>query len=165
MSKRVTGIGSGKRLQTSANDVGARIGQLIRAGKPPAQAVAIALREARAQWRKQHPKGKMPAHLREPKRQANPNGELAGRKAYDAFHGAAPDGARMVSVPTPPLTVWELGRVLAVAYEATVDGKRIKFEHPFKAGSAPYLAVSPNGRALFFAGGKYLVTDRGIEDR
>lgn len=95
---------------------------------------------------------------------SNPIGEEEAKRGYEAFREESPEGAIMVSIPDPPKTVWELGRILAVAYETTIKGKKIRFKHDFKPSNAPHLAVSPNGRALFFAGGKYRVTYRGIED-
>lgn len=85
-------------------------------------------------------------------------------RLYEDFHEEPHEGGRKINIPTPPGVVWELGKVLSIAYEAKIDGKLISYEHEFKAGSAPHIAVSADGKAMFFAGGKYRVTERGITD-
>lgn len=85
-------------------------------------------------------------------------------QAYNAFHEGPPTDGMMVNIPNPPKAVWELGRVISIAYEARIEGELVSYEHEFKARSAPHIAVSSDGKAMFFAGGKYRVTERGITD-
>jgi len=163
------------------------IAELIDAGRAPAQAEAIAYDKARESWRKRHPSGPWPAHLRPPQRKTrtravkkrtakkkktaarkrNPatRGTGKSRRAYERFHGEPPKRQRRVYVPEPPEVGWELGRVLGIAYETVRDGQRLQYMHEFAAKSAPRLVISEDGRGMFLAGGKYRVTSRGIEDR
>lgn len=83
---------------------------------------------------------------------------------YEAFHEGPPTDGVMVNIPIPPKTVWQLGRVISIAYEARIEGELVSFEHEFKARSAPHLAVSSDGKSMFLAGGKFRVTERGITD-
>lgn len=87
------------------------------------------------------------------------------RKAYIDFHGEPVRQVRRATMPAIPKEVWQLGRIVGIAYEAVRDGKRDRYMHKFKSGSAPVLAVSPDGTQLWLVGGHYQVTDRGIEDR
>jgi alanine racemase len=90
--------------------------------------------------------------------------ESKAKKLYTGFHEEPPEGGRKVNIPTAPAVVWELGKVLSIAYETNVNGETISYEHEFRASSAPHIAVSPDGKAMFFADGKYKVTERGITD-
>lgn len=83
---------------------------------------------------------------------------------YAAFHEEDAEGGTMVNIPVPPKMVWQLGKVLSIAYETTIDGKKVSYEHEFTRGRGPYLAVSTDGKDLFLAGGKFKVTERGIID-
>lgn len=47
----------------SRETISENIGELVRAGRPQAQAVAIALRSARESYRREHPHGGFPRHL------------------------------------------------------------------------------------------------------
>lgn len=44
-------------------------------------------------------------------------------------------------------------------------GKLVKYEHDFRHGSRPLLAVSTDGKQLHIVGGRYEFTEAGIEDR
>ena len=57
-----------------------------------------------------------------------------------------------------------LGRLDGVIYTAVRDGESEKYLHEFKRRNAPLLCCSADGKQLFIAGGKYIVTDAGIED-
>lgn len=85
-------------------------------------------------------------------------------RIYAAFHEEKSDGGMMVNIPVPPKMVWQLGEVLSIAYKATIDGKMVSYEHDFKRGCGPFLAVSVDGKDLFLAGGSFKVTERGIVD-
>lgn len=92
------------------------------------------------------------------------NGEKATADArYRAFTGHAPK-VRKGKLDKPPRAAFKLGRLLGVSYEATRDGRKEKYYHPFAAPARPDLLVSSDGRSLHISGGKYRVTDHGIED-
>jgi len=168
----------------SEQTIARNIAELMDAGRPPAQAEAIALKHARESYRKRKPRGPWPKHLKPPKarkraakrtpaRKRNPatrtrpawRNRRGSSRAFEEFHGAPPSRRRRVFIPDPPREGWLLGRVLGVAYEAERDGEVNKYMHEFRRKSAPLLVVSEDGKSLFFADGKYSVTDRGIEDR
>lgn len=44
-------------------------------------------------------------------------------------------------------------------------GKLVRYEHDFRRGSRPLLAVTSDGRQLHIVGGRYEFTEAGIEDR
>lgn len=81
------------------------------------------------------------------------------------FTGMEPRSIEVLPAPKQPQTLYKLGTLLAVEYEAVKDGKRMAFRHPFKRSARPALAVSPDGRYLGILGGEFQVTDHGIEDR
>lgn len=62
-------------------------------------------------------------------------------------------------------TSWELGPIRSIEYEATRDNETARWHHPFKAKSRPLLTASRDGSQLHIVGGRYEVTDAGIEDR
>ncbi len=90
---------------------------------------------------------------------------MTAKKAYADFHGEPATKACHVNLPAPPDEVWMLGRVIGIAYQAVRDGEKDQYYHKFKINNAPFLVVSPDGHGMFFADGKYTVTDRGIEDK
>jgi hypothetical protein len=83
---------------------------------------------------------------------------------FEAFHEEESEGGRNIDIPNPPPVVWQLGEVLSISYMARLKGKMVSFEHEFRPGSGPLLTVSPDGKNLFLAAGKYKVTERGIID-
>lgn len=58
----------------------------------------------------------------------------------------------------------EIGRLRAVEYVATRDGKTDVYRHEFKVSSRPLLAVSHDGKTLVIVGGRFRFTDAGITD-
>lgn len=58
-----------------------------------------------------------------------------------------------------------LGVMDGVLYTATRDGEAERYIHEFKPKSRPLLAVSHDGKQLGIVGGRYQVTEAGIEDR
>lgn len=65
----------------------------------------------------------------------------------------------------PTRVAWELGPLDFVGYTAVRDGKREAYIHKFKRRAKPVLAASANGKQLEIVGGRYEVTEAGIEDR
>lgn len=85
-------------------------------------------------------------------------------RAFEDFTGRKPRKVTRSRLDDRDVAGWELGPAVGVAYEAVRDGERIKYFHEFKKGVAPKLVSRDDGRQLYFAGGSYEVTDRGIED-
>lgn len=84
-------------------------------------------------------------------------------QGYENFSGHAARGTRRVPY-TPFTTGWPLGKLDAVMYSTVRDGKREKYIHRFKSTSRPLLVVNPDGSALGIVGGRYRVTESGIND-
>lgn len=85
-------------------------------------------------------------------------------KAYEDFTGRKPTVARVSRLPSQNVTGWQMGPLVGVAYEATRDGKRQRYFHEFKKSARPNLVAQDDGRKLYIEGGRYKVTDRGVED-
>lgn len=85
-------------------------------------------------------------------------------QAYADFTGAQPKGVRSARLDDKDVNGWKLGKAVGVAYRATRDGKTKEYFHEFKQTAAPDVVSRDDGRQLYFAGGSYKVTDRGIED-
>lgn len=58
-----------------------------------------------------------------------------------------------------------MGELVGVAYAAKRDGKTDTYFHKFKKDSRPSLVAAHDGSSLVISGGRYHVTDRGIEDQ
>lgn len=85
-------------------------------------------------------------------------------KAYEDFSGHKPSKVRRSRLPDQDVTGWEMGPVIGVAYEARRDGETKPYFHEFKKNVRPRLVARDDGRQLYIEGGKYKVTERGIED-
>lgn len=85
-------------------------------------------------------------------------------RAYSDFTGARPKRVTVSRLDDRDQVGWKMGPVVGVAYEATRDGQRERYFHEFKKRARPDLVASADGRKLYFAGGRYKVTERGIED-
>jgi len=95
-------------------------------------------------------------------RRADMAGKLAkAGKLYSDFHGMDPK--QIKRYPHPKIDVgMRVGRVIAIAYEAD-HGER--YVHKFTGASRPWLISSHNGKTLALVGGRFKMTERGIEDR
>jgi hypothetical protein len=85
-------------------------------------------------------------------------------KAFEDFTGRKPARSYAAKLPDRNVSGWEMGPMVGVAYEATRDGKTKQYFHEFKKTARPKLVAQDDGRKLYIAGGRYKVTDRGIED-
>lgn len=70
-----------------------------------------------------------------------------------------------IDVPNNYAVGYALGEIPELHYIAERDGEVFHFNHEFKEASRPLLIVSHDGEQLIIAGGRYNVTDKGIEDR
>lgn len=83
-------------------------------------------------------------------------------KAFSAFNGKAPTRTAIVKAPKLSGSLWSLGHVTFIGYEAKHRGKRISLVHHFNPNARPHLASSHDGRTLVILGGGFRVSDRGI---
>ena len=58
-----------------------------------------------------------------------------------------------------------VGRCVAIEYDTKRGGKAERYRHEFSGKSRPILASSFDGSQLYFVGGAYDFTERGIVDR
>lgn len=85
-------------------------------------------------------------------------------KAFEDFTGHKASKLRSVRLPDENVAGWEMGPVVGIAYQAKRDGKTQQYFHEFKKEARPRLVSQDDGKQLYIEGGKYKVTDRGIED-
>lgn len=85
-------------------------------------------------------------------------------KAYEDFTGAKPAKLKKTKLDNRDVSGWQMGPMVGAAYEATRDGKTQRYFHEFKKSARPNLVARDDGRQLYIEGGRYKVTDRGIED-
>jgi len=86
------------------------------------------------------------------------------RRGYADFTGHAPTKVSRARLPDEDRAAWKMGKLEGVAYEATRDGKTEKYFHEFKRHARPDLVAQDDGKQLYITGGRYKVTDRGVED-
>lgn len=83
--------------------------------------------------------------------------------AYEERTLEGATGAQVVDIPDPDGMLQTIGRVFSIGYEGTLQGRTGPWRHTFEGEAGPVLYADQEGR-LFLAGGKYRVTDVGIED-
>lgn len=164
----------------------ANIRELMRAGYPEHQAVAISLRSARAHYRQRYPRRKgYPDYLQAPRRKAGWMSEHApkrkkkgvtrrrnpaspaelrrARREYERLHWReSPDElleTRCARVKAGEVLT-ELGTLEDLTYGTSKGGSDADWEHDFK-DPKPRLAVNAAGE-LVICGGGYQVGTRGI---
>lgn len=86
------------------------------------------------------------------------------RKAFEDFSGHKPQKIRKSRLDDRNVAGWQMGPVVGIAYEAKRDGETARYFHEFKKSARPNLVARDDGRQLYIDGGRYKVTDRGIED-
>lgn len=85
-------------------------------------------------------------------------------RAFEDFTGRRPTKVRRDQLEDHDVVGWEMGPAVGVAYEATRDGEKAQYFHEFAKSARPRLVAREDGKQLFLTGGKYTVTERGIED-
>lgn len=158
--------------------VSENISLMQREGKPRAQAVAIALSNARAVYFKRYPKGALPEWLafKSGKRMQNPvppssrHGSIASQRdkaglLYHNFTGHHPGEEIIIDKPGYPDVMSVIGDIDGVLYTTVRDGKEEKYIHKFKKSSRPLFCVAPDGLTLYMIGGSYEFGERGIVDK
>lgn len=86
------------------------------------------------------------------------------REAFKNFSGHTPQHVTRAPLDNKAVAGWKMGPVVGIAYEAKRDGETARYFHEFKKAARPDLVARDDGRQLYIAGGRYKVTDRGIED-
>jgi hypothetical protein len=86
------------------------------------------------------------------------------KKAFEDFTGHKPKRVTRAQLDAADQAGWKLGQAVGVSYEATRDGETAKYYHEFKKSARPDLVSRDDGKQLYFTGGRYKVTDRGITD-
>lgn len=86
------------------------------------------------------------------------------QKAFEDFTGRKAPHVKKANLPDRDVSGWKMGPVVGIAYQAKRDGKTAQYFHEFKPSARPDLISQDDGKQLYIAGGKYTVTDRGIED-
>lgn len=89
--------------------------------------------------------------------------EAAARR-FEEFTGHRAGLVEEMTLPDDD-TLMVVGECEAIAYNATRDGETHSYQHEFRKGSRPVLAVSHDGKRLYLLAGAYEFTDHGIEDR
>lgn len=84
-------------------------------------------------------------------------------KLYRSFRDAEHEEIVTVRVPTPAAAA-VIGHVDYVGYTTTHEGKTVRYEHKFRAGSRPLMCASADGTQLLLLGGRYEFTEQGIVD-
>lgn len=87
------------------------------------------------------------------------------RQLYESFTGHQAETLGSIPKPEFPDVAVCMGELLGVSYRATRDGVTEDYWHDFRASSRPLLCVTPDGGQLIVAGGRYRVTETGINDR
>lgn len=85
-------------------------------------------------------------------------------KAFEDFTGRRAAHRRVAKLDDRNVNGWDMGPVVGVAYEAVRDGERKQYFHEFGKKVRPNLIARDDGRQLYIEGGRYKVTDHGIED-
>ena len=85
---------------------------------------------------------------------------------YESFTGRAATHQTKHSVPSAKVG-FALGPLVGVIYRASRadDGGTHEYLHRFRKSSQPLLIASDDGKSLVISGGKFQVTERGIEDK
>ena len=87
----------------------------------------------------------------------------AAAERFADFTGRAATKEETFKVPTIK-TGFALGKIVGVIYEQDRGEGLTHFRHDFKKESRPLLVASVDGTALGIVGGRYKITNRGIED-
>lgn len=155
--KKLRAAGRRKRL------TGARLEAFVRAPLDvlyPVSRAAKAKRPAllRAQA---NPRRKNPVTPHHSQRQLN---VIKAIQLFQRFRAQDPKFVDEIDV-TFHREMLAVGKVVAVEYDTVRSGKSERYRHEFTGKSRPTLTASFDGSQLYFVGGAYDFTDRGIVDR
>ena len=96
---------------------------------------------------------------------ANPLSVMRARRKFEDFTGHKATKSSKVRLDGSDVAGYALGEMVGVAYEATRDNKTDQYFHRFGKRARPVLVSRSDGKQLYIAGGKYEITNHGIEDR
>ncbi len=85
-------------------------------------------------------------------------------QAFEDFSGHKPTRVTKAQLQHTDAAGWKMGPAVGIAYEARRDGVTRQYFHEFAKSARPDLVSRDDGKQLFLVGGKYTVTNRGIED-
>lgn len=94
----------------------------------------------------------------------NPLKQWRATRAYEDFTGHKASRVDKRRLDDSQVVGYRMGSTVGIAYEATRDGKTDQYFHRFKKAARPDLVAKDDGKQLYLSGGKYKITDRGIED-
>lgn len=103
-----------------------------------------------------------------PGRKTNPAPLVQAKQAaqlYENFTGHAGAPIARMKAPTIPKALAVIGEVDGILYSTVRDGQLEKYIHKFKKSARPLFCISPDGKQIFFIGGEYKFTERGIIDK
>lgn len=92
------------------------------------------------------------------------NSTRRAAQAFADFTGRKPTRVTRARLDDSNVNGWKMGPAVGIAYEATRDGEKAQYFHEFAKAARPDLVARDDGRQLYLTGGKYTVTERGIED-
>jgi hypothetical protein len=103
-------------------------------------------------------------------RRVNPESLDAAAQKLEDFTGRPATHVERVRPRSVEKTGWVLGEMDLIGYRAArkgiEGGKKVRYSHKFRVkDSRPLLATSTDGKQLHVVGGRYEVTEAGIEDR
>lgn len=87
----------------------------------------------------------------------------AARSLYQSFREEPPRRTRQMQIDVPGVAAI-IGTVEFVGYVTTHGGKTALYIHEFAPGSRPLMVAGKRRGQLFFVGGRFQVTSRGITD-
>jgi hypothetical protein len=86
-------------------------------------------------------------------------------RLYERFSGHEAESLGKIKVKPLPKVGICVGEIDGVLYTTVRDGVVEKYIHKFKASDKPLFVVSPDGKGIWFVGGRYDFTERGIVDK
>jgi hypothetical protein len=106
--------------------------------------------------------------MQEPRR-VNPESLDEATQKLENFTGTSATRVERTAPRSTQKTGWALGELDLIGYRAArkgiEGGRKVRYSHKFRNGSRPLLATSTDGKQLKIVGGRYEVTEAGIEDR
>lgn len=154
-----------EKLRAEINENGARMKELL-------ERVAREQREEKARVRQQRSPGdrrRKARFLQAARRQAREDNPTVSQAEIDAaaerfetFTGQPAGKAQLLEIPEPTKTTVVLGELSEISYVTSKQGGgKVEYVHRFGV-PRPKLLADPTGKALFIAGGKFKINDRGI---
>lgn len=84
---------------------------------------------------------------------------------YSDFTGHDGEVIEVIEKPDMPDALAVIGEVDGIMYSTVRDGVHEKYIHKFHRDAKPLFCSAPDGTQIFFIGGQYDFTERGIVDR